>query len=59
MAVMVKDPEMAALIPHIVEQLRLENVTPEERDALAEIFDDLWPLMVAEADRLRTEPKRK
>ncbi|XP_040166446.1 uncharacterized protein LOC120902035 [Anopheles arabiensis] len=56
MAVMVKDPEMAALIPHIVEQLRLENVTPEERDALAEIFDDLWPLMVAEADRLRTEP---
>uniref|UniRef100_A0A182TB08 Uncharacterized protein n=1 Tax=Anopheles maculatus TaxID=74869 RepID=A0A182TB08_9DIPT len=41
---------MAALIPHIIEQLRMENVTPEEKDALAEIFEDLWPLMVAEAD---------
>uniref|UniRef100_A0A182MI32 Uncharacterized protein n=1 Tax=Anopheles culicifacies TaxID=139723 RepID=A0A182MI32_9DIPT len=56
MAVMVKDPEMAALIPHIIEQLRMENVTPEEKDALAEIFEELWPLMVAEADRLRTAP---
>ncbi|XP_050079582.1 uncharacterized protein LOC126567402 [Anopheles maculipalpis] len=56
MAVLVKDPEMAALIPHIIEQLRMENVTPEEKDALAEIFEELWPLMVAEADRLRTEP---
>ncbi|XP_053668344.1 uncharacterized protein LOC128718751 [Anopheles marshallii] len=56
MAVLVKDPEMAALIPHIIEQLRMENVTPEEKGALAEIFDELWPLMVAEADRLRTEP---
>ncbi|XP_049295594.1 uncharacterized protein LOC125770238 [Anopheles funestus] len=54
-AVLVKDPEIAALIPHIIEQLRMENVTPEEKDALAEIFEDLWPLMVAEADRLRTE----
>uniref|UniRef100_A0A182WE29 Uncharacterized protein n=1 Tax=Anopheles minimus TaxID=112268 RepID=A0A182WE29_9DIPT len=55
LAVLVKDPEMAALIPHIIEQLRMENVTPEEKDALAEIFEELWPLMVAEADRLRTE----
>ncbi|XP_035918393.1 uncharacterized protein LOC118516552 [Anopheles stephensi] len=55
MAVLVKDPEMAALIPHIIEQLRMENVTAEEKDALAEIFEDLWPLMVAEADRMRTE----
>ncbi|XP_052890775.1 uncharacterized protein LOC128298987 [Anopheles moucheti] len=56
MAVLVKDPEMAALIPHIIEQLRMENVTPEEKDALAEIFEELWPLMVTEADRLRTDP---
>uniref|UniRef100_A0A182N2Q7 Uncharacterized protein n=1 Tax=Anopheles dirus TaxID=7168 RepID=A0A182N2Q7_9DIPT len=52
-AVLVKDPEMAALIPHIIEQLRLENVTPEERETLADIFDELWPLMVTEAERLR------
>ncbi|XP_053678425.1 uncharacterized protein LOC128728801 [Anopheles nili] len=51
MAVLVKDPEMAALIPHIIEQLRMENVTPEEKATLAEIFDDLWPLMEAEATR--------
>uniref|UniRef100_A0A182QEC7 Uncharacterized protein n=1 Tax=Anopheles farauti TaxID=69004 RepID=A0A182QEC7_9DIPT len=52
-AVLVKDPELAALIPHIIEQLRLENVTSEERATLAEIFDNLWPLMVTEAERLR------
>ncbi|KFB49992.1 hypothetical protein ZHAS_00018032 [Anopheles sinensis] len=54
-AVSVKDPEMVALVPVIVEQLRVGNVTPEEEETLAEIFGELWPLMVAEADRLRTE----
>uniref|UniRef100_A0A182IKZ7 Uncharacterized protein n=1 Tax=Anopheles atroparvus TaxID=41427 RepID=A0A182IKZ7_ANOAO len=54
-AVSVKDPEMVALMPVIVEQLREGNVTPEEQQTLAEIFGQLWPVMVAEADRLRTE----
>ncbi|XP_058128349.1 uncharacterized protein LOC131285904 [Anopheles ziemanni] len=54
-AVSVKDPEMVALVPVIVEQLRVGNVTPEEEQTLAEIFGELWPLMLAEADRLRAE----
>ncbi|XP_058055113.1 uncharacterized protein LOC131206546 [Anopheles bellator] len=53
MAVSVRDPEISTLIPHIIDQLRQGNVTDEEREALANIFGDLWPFMQTEAGRLR------
>ncbi|XP_058834038.1 uncharacterized protein LOC131691548 isoform X2 [Topomyia yanbarensis] len=56
-----QDPEMMSLIPHIIEQLRLGHVSETEKLTLAEIFGDLWPLMVVEAmqgdnqDRVNTQ----
>uniref|UniRef100_A0A182FB93 Uncharacterized protein n=1 Tax=Anopheles albimanus TaxID=7167 RepID=A0A182FB93_ANOAL len=53
MAVSVKDPEILAIIPVIVEQLRQDNITAEEEETLAGVFAELWPLMKAEAYCLR------
>ncbi|XP_050098178.1 uncharacterized protein LOC126579024 [Anopheles aquasalis] len=53
MAVSVKDPQILAIIPVIVEQLRQDNVTAEEKETLAGVFGELWPLIKAEAYRLR------
>ncbi|XP_052564464.1 probable serine/threonine-protein kinase kinX isoform X2 [Culex pipiens pallens] len=44
-------PDMQQLVPLIVEQLRLGNISEQEQETLARIFEDTWPLMVAEATR--------
>lgn len=44
-------PDMQQLVPLIVEQLRLGNISEQEQETLARIFEDTWPLMVEEATR--------
>lgn len=43
--------EVIQLIPVIIEQLRANRVTSNEAKALENIFGNLWPLMVSEAER--------
>ncbi|XP_062563867.1 uncharacterized protein LOC134226847 isoform X2 [Armigeres subalbatus] len=47
----IRHPEMANLVPHIIQQLRLGNVSEQERFTLETIFEDLWPLIMEEAFR--------
>ncbi|XP_021709027.1 uncharacterized protein LOC110679209 [Aedes aegypti] len=50
------NPEMAHLVPHIIQQLRLGNISEQEQLTLAAIFEDQWPLIVEEAFQFDQEP---
>ncbi|XP_065083927.1 uncharacterized protein LOC135706289 isoform X2 [Ochlerotatus camptorhynchus] len=53
----IRHPEMSHLVPHIIHQLRLGNVSEQEQLTLAAIFEDLWPLIVEEAFRPSSSSK--
>ncbi|KXJ71612.1 hypothetical protein RP20_CCG020173 [Aedes albopictus] len=48
-------PDIAYLIPHIIHQLRLGNISEQEQLTMAAIFEDQWPLIVEEAFRSEQE----
>lgn len=47
-----KDPEAASLIPTIIDQMRLNRITPAEQTIFSEIFgNEIWNIILEEVNR--------